>query len=63
MCDHAGARKDPTLRDAVGTLARAMSKDRTKDLATDLLDRSRSEPVTQTQERQLQQERSYGMSI
>jgi len=61
VCDSSGVGKDPTLRDAVGTLARAMSKDRTKDLATDLLDRSRSEPVIQTQERPLQQERSYGI--
>jgi hypothetical protein len=33
---------DPTLTNAVRTLERAMAKDRTNDLATDLLDRART---------------------
>ncbi len=44
VCDHAEVGKDPTLKDAVRTMARAMSRDRTKDLATDLIDRGRRVP-------------------
>ena len=31
VCDHAEVGKDPTLRDAIRTLGRAMSKDRDED--------------------------------
>jgi Ti-type conjugative transfer relaxase TraA len=55
VCDHAEVGKDPTLRDALRTLARAMSRDRTKDLATDLLDRA------QVQERR--HELSFGRAM
>jgi conjugative relaxase-like TrwC/TraI family protein len=44
VCDHAEVGKDPTLKDAIRTMARAMSRDRTKDLATDLIDRNRRVP-------------------
>lgn len=44
VCDHAEVGKDPTLKDAIRTMARAMSRDRTKDLATDLIDRGRKTP-------------------
>ena len=44
VCDHAEVGKDPSLKDAVRTMAQAMSRDRTKDLATDLIDRGRRAP-------------------
>ncbi len=44
VCDHAEVGKDPTLADAIRTMARAMSRDRTKNLATDLIDQGRKAP-------------------
>jgi ATP-dependent exoDNAse (exonuclease V) alpha subunit len=61
VCDHAEVAKDPTLKDAIRTLARAMSRDRTKDLAHDIL----SPPVrpTPAHEQEQEQRRRAGISL
>ena len=43
VCDHRSVEKEPTLQEAIGTLARAMSRDRTKNLATDLIEQGRNQ--------------------
>jgi conjugative relaxase-like TrwC/TraI family protein len=52
VCDHPSVEKDPTLKEATKALARAMSRDRTKNLATDLLEQGRQQgsPVVQRHE-------------
>lgn len=62
IADHAEVAKDPTLRDAIRTLGQAMSKDRTKTLARDLLDQTQREQA-QELERQKRHERAYGLTL
>lgn len=62
VADHAEVGKDPTLRDAIRTLGRAMSRDRTKTLARDLLDKNQAERGAEV-ERQRRHERAYGLAL
>ena len=62
VADHAEVGKDPALKDAIRTLARAMSRDRSKDLAMDRLDQTR-ERLAQDLEHKRQQGQYHGLSL
>ena len=51
VADHVEVGKDPVLRDAIRTLSKAMSRDRTKDLAMDRLDQSRNQLAQDLEQR------------